>query len=292
MKTAAAVGLALALAAPGAARAGAPAPAEAQPPAAGFAGAGLQPGGDGSWDLALATGVVGRFDGYRVDAGERNPGVLLFFGWSADAAWGEGRGRAARLRVQLFTGGEGPLFAPSEGEAEATYGIGPRELRFVVVRAEVARSPGLALQALVQLATLPSFEGTVPVGDGQLRVFYQLSPVELAWVRYYDRAHLGGVPGVRAESDRPGAASAARVRVTFELPPAVLASVGGDLLKLWDATDRRAGLEASLGGALLDRSVLVSALVRWEQYARRGPAPGEGRSADQLLLGAAATITF
>lgn len=313
MKTAAALGLGLALAlgAPSTAGAGeATRPGRAarppEPPrvgeesigdgpvaVAGAVGAGLQPDERmGDWRLALSSGLAFRFNGYPVDPDQRNAPVMLAFGGQADGTWTEGFGRAARLRVRLLTGGERVLFLPSDGEVEAAYALGRRELRFVVGRIEVSRSPGLAIQGLAQLATLPSFEGTVPLAGDQARLFYSLSPVEMAWVWYYDRAHIDHRAGWATETDHPDVATSVRARATFALPPAVLLSVEGDFLKLWGSVDQLLGLEASAGVAVLERTVLVSASMRWEQFTRRGTAPGTHASADQFVGQAAATLVF
>lgn len=290
----AALGLALALAGTGRAADLGPGEAPAAPvAAAGSIGAGLPPdAGRAPWRLALASGVAARFEGYQVDPDRRNATVLLAFGGQADGAWTDGYGRAARLRLRLLTGGERHLFLPSDGEVEAAFALGRPELRFVLGRAEVTRAPGLAIQALVQVATLPSFEGTLPLADGQGRLFYALSPVELAWVWYYDRAHLTHSAGWPTETDRPDAASAVRARASFELPPAVQLSVEGELLKFWAVADRLVALEGSAGVAVLDRTVLLAASLRWERFTRRGTTPGSHPSDGQVVGQAGVTMVF
>ncbi len=282
--------LGLALAAPRLAAAQEAVEAPAAP--AGSIGAGLHPDGRGPWRLAMASGVAARFEGYQIDPDRRNSTVMLTFGWQADGEWTEGYGRAARLRARLALGGERLLFLPSDGEVEATYALGRRELRFVVGRVEVTRAPGLAIQALAQVATLPSFEGTIPLADGQARLFYALSPVELAWVWYYDRAHIDHAAGWATETDHPDAASAVRARLSFELPPSVQLSVEADLLKFWGSADQLTALEGGAGVAVLDRSVLLGVSLRWERFERRGVAPGTHPSASQVLGQAVATMVF
>jgi hypothetical protein len=261
--------------------------------AAGSIGAGLHPDERvANWKLALASGVAGRFNAYQLDRDKRNTNVMLFFGGQADGVWTEGYGRAARLRFRLYTGGERILFLPSDGEVEAAYALGRRELRFVVGRVEVGRYPGLAVQALGQVATLPSFEGSIPIAGDKVRLFYSVSPVEMAWVWYYDQAHIDHTAAWTTETDHPDAASAFRARVTFSVPPAVMLSLEGDFLKFWGSVDQLTAFEASAGIAVLDRTVLINASMRWEGFARRGLLPGSHESADQFIGQAAATLVF
>ena len=261
--------------------------------AAGSIGAPLHPDERrDNWRYSLSSGVVGRFGGIQLHSDVPNSGVLLYLGGQADGAWTE-EGRAARLRLRLFTGGERIVFIPSDGEVEASYMIGRREFRFVLGRAEVARYTGLAVQTLVQLATLPSVEGSFPVAGDKARLFYAVAPVELAYVWYFEKHHMAGDLGVASETSRPDAATAARVRATFNVPPAVLLSVEGELLKFWGSVDMLTAAEASAGVALLDRSVLLNVSLRWEGYTRRDNAPGgPAVSADQFLGMAAATLVF
>lgn len=261
--------------------------------AAGAMGAGLDPDEQATgWQTALASGVAGRFNGYQLHTDQANSSVLLYFGGQADALWTEGYGRAARLRFRLYTGGDGIIFLPSDGEVEAAYALGRREFRFVVGRVEVARYTGLALQALVQVATMPSFEGSVPLAGDKVRLFYAISPVEMAWAYYYGRAHIDQ-PGWTGEANQPSAASAFRARVTFNVPPSVLLSLQGDYLKFWGSVDQLTAAEASAGMAVLDRTVLISASMRWESYTRRSAeSQGGSESSDQFIGQATATLVF
>ena len=143
------------------------------------------------WRYSLATGVAGKFGGRQIEQGRENPGVLLYFAGQADGVWTEGRGHAARLRLRMFTGGENEIYVPSDGDVEAAYMIGPREFRFVIGRLEVGRYPALGIEALAQFATLPCFEGSLSLAGDTMRLYYYLSPVEAAWVRYYGGAHIG-----------------------------------------------------------------------------------------------------
>jgi hypothetical protein len=262
--------------------------------AAGSIGAPLHPDElRDNWRYSLASGVIGRFGGIQISDTKANSSVLLYFGGQADGVWTE-EGRAARLRLRLLTGGEQIVFIPSDGEIEAAYMLGRREFRFVLGRAEVARYTGLAIQSLVQLATLPSVEGSFPVAADKVRVFYAVAPVELAYVWYAgDRHLLRSKTGTSAETERPDAATAARLRLTFNVPPAVLLSLEGELLKFWGSVDMLTAAEASAGVALLDRTVLLNIALRWEGYTRRANLPGApAASADQFLGMAAATLVF
>jgi hypothetical protein len=263
--------------------------------AAGAIGAGLHPDEHRSnWRYALASGVAGRFNGYQLHTDQANAGVLISFGGQADGLWTEGFGHAARLRFRLYTGGERIVFLPSDGEVEAAYALGRREFRFVVGRVEVARYPGLALQSLVQVATMPSFEGSVPVAGDKVRLFYAVAPVEMAWVWYYGRAHIEHSAAWTTETDHPDAASAFRARVTFNVPPSILLSLQGDYLKFWGSVDQLTAAEASAGMAVLERTVLINVSMRWESFTRRGDRdhPGTSESADQFIGQAAATLVF
>jgi len=294
VKTAAAAALALALVQPALGDVGVAASGPVA--AAGSAAAGLQPDPQRpEWRSALASGVAARFDGYQLDRDRRNSTVLLSFGGQGDATWAAGLGHAARLRFQLYTGGERILFLPSDGEVEAAYALGRPEFRFVVGRLELARYPGLALQTLAQLSTLPGFEGSIPLAGGTVRLSYAVAPVEMAWVWYYGDAHLTHTAQVTTETDHPDAASAFRARVTFEVPPAVLLSLQADYLKLWGSVDALTSAEASCGVAVLERSVLLAASMRWQNFTRRNSdltRLGASVSADQLLGQATATLVF
>jgi hypothetical protein len=244
------------------------------------------------WRYSLASGVLGRWNGFQLDPDRANSGTLLYFGGQADGLWTEGFGHSVRLRLRLLAGGERVIFLPSDGEAEAAYMIGRREFRFVVGRVEVARAPGLALQLLGQVATLPCFEGSVSLASDRVRLYYYISPVEMAWRWYYDRAHIDHQRGWSTEVDHPEAASAFRARVTFLLPPSVLLSLQGDYVKMWGAVDQLVGFEASAGFGILDQSVLFNAAMRWESFARRGLVPSSSESVDQFQGFIVATLVF
>ncbi|HET9551641.1 MAG TPA: hypothetical protein VFP50_01620, partial [Anaeromyxobacteraceae bacterium] len=261
--------------------------------AAGSIGAPLHPDlRKGNWRYSLATGVVGRFGGFQLHTDRSNSGLLLYVGGQADGLWDEGTGRAARLRTRVFTGGERIVFLPSDGEVEAAFMLGRPEFRFVMGRVEVARYTGLAIQTLAQASTLPSFEGSIPMAGDKVRLFYSLSPVELAWVAYFGRAHITHSAALATETDHPDAASSFRARVTFDIPPSVLLSLQGDFLKLWGSADMLVAAEGSVGVAVLDRSVLLNVSARWESFTRRDTTPGVNVSADQFLGMAAATLVF
>jgi hypothetical protein len=245
-----------------------------------------------AWKFSLASGVIGRFGGYQLHTDQENAGLLLYFGGQADGQWTEGYGRAARLRLRLMTGGERIVFIPSDGEVEAAWMLGRPELRFVVGRVEVARYTGLAIQTLAQVATLPSFEGSLTLGGDRVRLFYSISPVEMAWVSYFGRAHIDHTAAWTTETDHPDAASSFRARVTFVVPPAVLLSLQGDFLKFWGSADMLTTAEASIGMAVLDKSVLISVLARWEAFRRRDHVPATSITADQFLGMASATLVF
>jgi hypothetical protein len=244
------------------------------------------------WRSALATGVAGRFGGLQLHSDRENPGVLLYFGAQADGLWTEGIGRAARLRLRLFTGGETEVYVPSDGEVEAAFMIGRREFRFVLGRAEVGRYPALGIQTIAQLATLPCFEGSLPLAGDTMRVYYYVSPVEASWVRYIGKAHVASQPGWASESKVPVAATSARLRWTTLLPPAVLLSVQGDLVKMWSKDDLLLSAEGSLGYQVLEKTVVFNAAVRWDSYVRRGQAPDTSETDSQMMLLGIATLVF
>ncbi len=244
------------------------------------------------WRSALATGVAGRFGGMQLRSDRENPGVLLYFGAQADGLWAEGMGKAARLRLRLFTGGESEVYIPSEGEIEAAYMIGRREFRFVLARAEVGRYPALGIETLAQLATLPCFEGSLPLAGDTMRLYYYVSPVEAAWVRYHGDAHISSQPGWATESKVPVAATSARLRWTTLLPPAVLLSVQGDLVKMWSKDDLLVAAEGSLGYQVLEKTVVFNAVVRWESFVRRGTTPNTSATDSQMTLLGIATLVF
>ncbi len=262
---------------------------------AGVMGAPIQPEEQVSnWSLALGSGVAGRWGGYQLQAGKPNASVLLYIGAQADGLWTEGTAQAARLRLRMFTGGDGVIFLPSEGEFEAAYMLGRREFRFVLARAEVARYPGLAVQALVQAATIPSVEGVFSAAGDKARLFYSVAPVEAVYVWYYGKdAHITHSATASNENAGVEAATAARLRATFMVPPSLLLSVQGDYMKMWGPGDQYKTVEASAGYALLDKTVLLDVLMRWESYTRRSQAlPGTMQTADQLIGMASATLVL
>jgi hypothetical protein len=244
------------------------------------------------WRTAVATGVAGKFGGMRLESAHENSRVLLYFGGQADGSWAEGLGQAVRLRLRLFSGGESEIYLPSDGDAEAAYALGPRELRFVVARIEAARHPGLAIETLAQFSTLPCFEGALTLDGDRMRLDYFVSPIEVAWVWYYGGAHITHVPGWPTESDSPSAASAARLRYAILLPPAVVVSAEGDLVKLWKKTDLFASLEGSVGWQVLRRRAALHLTARWSTFRRRGEVPDTSATESELVILASATLTY
>ncbi len=244
------------------------------------------------WRFSLATGVAGRFGGYQLESAKQNNGLLLYFAGQADGLWTEGYGQAARFRVRMFTGGESEIYFASDGDAEAAYTIGRREFRFVIGRAEVARYPALALQTLAQVSTLPCFEGSLSLAKDTMRFYYYVSPVGAAWVRYYGGAHIEHSAAWATESDVPVASSSGRLRYTVLLPPAMLLSLQGDLMKMWQKADMLLAGEASLGYQVLDQSAVFNATVRWQSYRRRGLAPETSATESEVLLLGVASLVF
>jgi hypothetical protein len=242
--------------------------------------------------LSLATGAAARLGGMRIDPARQNPVVLLYFAGQADGLLAGPSGTSARLRFRLFTGGERDIYVPSDGEVEVAYGLGRRELRFVVARAEAGRYPAIGLEVLAQAATLPSFEGSLPLAGDAMRLHYAAAPVEASFVRYHGAAHVPGGAGWASESDRPVAASAARLRLSLELPPAITASAQGEVLKLWRTADLLLAAEAGVGWQALERTALFSLSLRWNRYERRGLSPGTSRVASEALLVLGATLAL
>jgi hypothetical protein len=292
---------------PGAAPATAPAAAPAQPrgkSAPGTIGEGpVAPAGSPAaplhpdesvshWRFSLASGVAGRWGGMQLSSTEANSHVMIFFGGQADGLWSKGIGRSFRLRLRMFTGGEDILFVPSDGDVEAAFMLGRRELRFVVGRIEAARFPGLGLDVLLQAATLPCFEGSISFASDRMRFYYYVSPVAAAWVRYHDTAHIDGVSGWPSESDSPAAATALRARYTVMVPPSVLLSASGDFMMMWDQPDAFFALEGSAGVAVLDGSVVLNAVITYQRYTRRGLAPDSRETDEEVKLLAVATLAF
>jgi hypothetical protein len=262
---------------------------------AGSQAATLQPDESlGHWRYALATGIAGGFGGAQLSGPRGNPAGLLYFGGEADGSWSKGIGQAARLRFRLFTGGTGSaaIYEPSDGELEAAFLVGRRELHFVVGRVEAGRYPALALDAIVQAGTLPGFEGSLSLSSDRMRLDYLLAPIEGAWVRYRGAAHLAGVPGWPSESGGASWASAARLRYSLVLAPAVLLSAQGDLVKLWGKADLLLSAEGSAAYQVLERSAALGVLVRWDGFTRRGTAPDTSGSDSQLTLLGVASLAF
>jgi hypothetical protein len=244
------------------------------------------------WRFSLATGVAERFGGRQIEDAKQNNGLMLYFAGQADGLWTEGYGQAARFRARLYTGGESAVYFVSDGDMEAAYMIGRREFRFVIGRAEVARYPALAIQTLAQVSTLPCFEGSLTLAKDTMRLYYYVSPVGAAWVRYYGGAHIEHTAGWPSESDVPVAATSGRLRYTVLLPPTVLLSLQGDLVKMWDKPDLFVAGEGSLGYQVLDQSAVFNATVRWQTYRRRGVAPDTTATESEVLLLGVASLVF
>ncbi len=247
------------------------------------------------WSFALGSGIASRSGGYQIKQDQANASVLLYFSGQADGLWTEGTAMAARLRLRMFTGGDGTLFVPSDGEIEGAYMLGRREFRFVLARLEAARYPGLAVQTLVQAATIPSVEGVVSLAGDKVRIFYGVTPVEAAYVWYVNRAHLDTSDGFTNENRNVEAATAVRLRATFLVPPSVLLSVQGDFMRMWGPGDQYKAVEGSAGYALLDKTVLLDLLLRWESYTRRSnalPPSDTMETSDQLIGMVSATLVL
>jgi hypothetical protein len=244
------------------------------------------------WKTSLASGVLGRYGGHQISDQRENPSTLIYFGGEADGQWTESFSQAARLRLKLMTGGEDEIWIPSDGEVEAAYMIGHPEFRFVLARLEVARYPNLALQVLGQLATAPSVEGSIPLAGDRMRLYFYVSPVEMAYVYYYGGEHITGADPAPSESDAPAAATAARLRYTVLLPPSVLLSLQGDVLKMWKKPDLMLSAEGSLGYEVLDGSVVFNVAVRWTSYTRREAQIDATGTASDLKLMGMATLVF
>lgn len=244
------------------------------------------------WRVSLATGLAGKFGGMQLEDAKENPSVLLYFAGQADGLWTQGYGRAARLRVRMFTGGEDEVYIPSDGDAEAAYMIGRREFRFVVGRLEMGRYPALGLQVIGNFATLPCFEGSLALAGDTMRLYYYLSPVSATWVRYYGGAHIQRADVPPPETD-VSAASAGRLRYTLLLPPHMLISLQGDLMKMWNELDLLVSAEATLGYQVLDQSSAFNVSARWNSYRRRSDtAVDSGVSESEVLFLAVATLVF
>ncbi len=246
-----------------------------------------------NWRYSLASGVSGRWGGMELSSTKSNTAVMIFFGGQADGLWTQGLGKAARLRLRVFLGGEDVLFAPSDGDAEAAFMLGRRELRFVIGRVEAARWPALGLQLLLQGSTLPCFEGSISFAGDRMRFYYYISPIGVAYAYYYKGAHLdAGVPGWPSETKAPSASSAFRARYTVMVPPSVLLSVSGDFMKMWDKPDIFFSVEGSAGVSVLDGSVVLNALIVLQRYTRRGLVPETSVTDEEVKLLGVATLAF
>jgi len=244
------------------------------------------------WRLAVATGIAGRFGGFQISSTRENRGVMLYFGAQADGTWSRGSGRAARLRLRMLTGSESQVYVPSDGEVEVAYMFGRPEFRLVAGRLEVGRYPGLAVETLAQFATLPSVEGSVPLLGDSMRLYYYVSPVEAAWAYYYGGQHIDHSAAWSTESDRPEVATAARLRWTVLLPPSVILSLQGDLMKMWNQPDLLLSGEGSLGVQVLEQTVVFNAVIRWDSFTRRGTLPNTESTNSEMKLMGLATLVF
>jgi hypothetical protein len=252
--------------------------------AAGAQTANLHPDEDlGHWRFALASGVIGRWGGDQVKPPAANSTAMLYFGGQADGLWTEGYGRGARFRLRLLTGGENTIFIPSDGDAEAAFMLGRREFRFVAGRVEVARHSALGIESLVQAATFPSVEGSVSLRDDRMRLSYFVAPVEAAWAYYRNDNHIREAAVTPPEQKTVYPATAARLRFTGVAPPSVLLSLQVDFTKLWGVPDLVAGVEGSMGVAVLDNTVLFDLALRWDHSTLRAPDRNASRSYDQML---------
>ena len=88
------------------------------------------------------------------------------------------------------------------------------------------------------------------------------------------------------------ASTSGRLRYTVLLPPSMLLSLQGDLLKLWQKADLLLAGEASLGYQVLDQSAVFNATVRWQSYTRRGLAQDTSATESEVLLLASASLVF
>jgi hypothetical protein len=121
-----------------------------------------------------------------------------------------------------------------------------------------------------------------------MRIYYYIAPVGAAWVRYYGDEHLGAPD--TSESGTVNAATSGRFRYTVLLPPSMLLSLQGDLMKMWDKPDLLLAGEGSLGYQVLDQSAVFNATVRWQSYRRRGPGDTSETESEVLLLGVASLV--
>jgi hypothetical protein len=132
-------------------------------------------------------------------------------------------------------------------------------------------------------------------GD-KVRVFYNVTPVEAAYVWYVNDAHITHSPTTTNENAGVEPATAVRLRATFLVPPAVLLSVLADYMRMWGPGDQFKSVEGSAGFAVLEKTVLLDLMVRWESYTRRSndPSlpPGSMVTSDQLLALVSATLVL
>ncbi|HSM91285.1 MAG TPA: hypothetical protein VLT47_00270 [Anaeromyxobacteraceae bacterium] len=251
---------------------------------AGSQAASLHPDEETShWRLALASGLVGRWGGDLVKPPDANSVAMLYLGAQADGVWSEGYGRGARLRLRMLTGGENVIFVPSDGDVEAAFMLGRREFRFVIGRLEATRSTALGIQTLLQAATVPSVEGSIPLADDTMRISYFVAPVEAAWDWYLGDNHIHRDAFTPPEQRTVYAATAARLRFTGVAPPSVLLSLQADFMKMWGVPDLLVSVEGSAGFAALENTVLFNVGLRWDHSTLRGPAQNSSHGYDQML---------
>jgi len=71
--------------------------------------------------------------------------------------------------------------------------------------------------------------------------------------------------------------------------------VQGDYMRMWGPGDQFKSVEGSAGYALLDKTVLLDLLLRWESYTRRSNAlpPSDAmETSDQLIAMVSATLVL
>ena len=147
--------------------------------------------------------------------------------------------RRRGFRVRMFTGGENEIYIPSDGDVEAAYMIGRREFRFVIGRLEVGRYPALGVEALAQLATLPVLRGVALARRRHDAALLLPSRRSRRRGSTTTAARTSTHSAAVADRVRPAAAAsdAARLRYTVLLPPSMLLSLQGDLVKMWQKPD-------------------------------------------------------
>ena len=247
------------------------------------------------WRYSLATGVTGKFGGMQLTNARENPGVLLYFGGAG------GRPLDGGLRP----GGAAPPAACSRAarprstcrrtaRSRRAYMIGRREFRFVIgrlrdraatrrSRSRRSRSSGRCRASRARCRSPRTRCGSTTScrpsrRRGSTTTAARTSRTARPWA---------------TESDRPAAASAGRLRYTVLLPPSVLLSLQGDLVKMWQKADLLLAVEGSLGYQVL-------AAVRRVQ--RRGPLEqlhpagarrrGRPRARREIMLLGVASLVF